>query len=706
MPIKFGNIEIRPHGFESVYLGANAVYCAAVNALKNGNLPSIITNAWNAKAKSLIQYGRADKIGSIIRCNNGKLQYEDGEIKTVGEPEVLKVNGKNLFNEDSSDDYIIQVSPSGWGYELAHDEHAKSVIVQASEGLYYTLSNLNRLYGNNKILLAVLDSQLFVMDAKMANEGEKAVTLNFSSGVYLLASFYNWESVSEAQLEVGKKRSRYEPYKEQTASVVNLYSCKGVKDTQDIVTGEVVRRNNICVFDGTQEIGERYLGVKENGNILVYPREKEYSGKSISFVADKERKFYSLSAITEPIQDLHGYDYPWGTGSGINKLPPNETDGTQTLNGITVTAENGVYTLSGEASAETRIIFPLKNTVVLDPTKYKICFLNDFHSDKVSLTFRRDNSNIFSFSMSPDDNKVSQNWTNKTNNSVDSLQIYFGKGMKFDGYKTISPVLMNKSSTNVTDFYPYSNICPITRLPSVSLNVRGVGHELQSFYYNFESLDELLVGVKVDFAIGVRTNYKQLLRVTDTSAAWRGYGSPTKCFYSNNSVLGGFKREEGKQLISNKYPYNGLIDNLKDANSFGFYCYGQRIAIVDSRYSTVSDFKQSLIDEPLYVCGEHTFPNDFSFGEKSGKLGFGKTGYMALGYDGYRLENISTFKGRNDITSDTNGEIFAAVSEDPVVEHVQPKTIYFNKKKNYISETIDADGVFSDISTSYLAYSN
>ena len=48
-----------------------------------------------------------------------------------------------------------------------------------------------------------------------------------------------------------------------------------------------------------------------------------------------------------------------------------------------------------------------------------------------------------------------------------------------------------------------------------------------------------------------------------------------------------------------------------------------------------------------------------------------------------------------------NTEICSVLSEISKLSEV-----YFNKKKNYISETIDADGVFSDISTSYLAYSN
>lgn len=38
----------------------------------------------------------------------------------------------------------------------------------------------------------------------------------------------------------------------QTASVANLFAIEDYQDTQDIITGEVVRNVGIKVFDGTE----------------------------------------------------------------------------------------------------------------------------------------------------------------------------------------------------------------------------------------------------------------------------------------------------------------------------------------------------------------------------------------------------------------------------------------------------------------------
>ena len=65
----------------------------------------------------------------------------------------------------------------------------------------------------------------------------------------------------------------------ETATVVNLYAFNDIEDTHDIITGEVVRQINICVYDGTQDVGDNYIGSKQVGHIIIYPKsepETEY----------------------------------------------------------------------------------------------------------------------------------------------------------------------------------------------------------------------------------------------------------------------------------------------------------------------------------------------------------------------------------------------------------------------------------------------
>lgn len=59
-----------------------------------------------------------------------------------------------------------------------------------------------------------------------------------------------------------------------TATVENLFGVGNYKDEQEIISGVVTRRVGVCVYDGTQSIGDIYLsttGGKDVGAIIVYP---------------------------------------------------------------------------------------------------------------------------------------------------------------------------------------------------------------------------------------------------------------------------------------------------------------------------------------------------------------------------------------------------------------------------------------------------
>lgn len=60
----------------------------------------------------------------------------------------------------------------------------------------------------------------------------------------------------------------------QTASVDNLFAVGDVSDEQEIIGGVVTRNTAVCIYDGTQQIGNDYMsttGGKDIGAIIVYP---------------------------------------------------------------------------------------------------------------------------------------------------------------------------------------------------------------------------------------------------------------------------------------------------------------------------------------------------------------------------------------------------------------------------------------------------
>lgn len=60
---------------------------------------------------------------------------------------------------------------------------------------------------------------------------------------------------------------------DQTVTVENLFAVGNVKDEQDVIRGIVTRRCGVCVYDGTQQVGDTFIsmtGEKTVGAIIVY----------------------------------------------------------------------------------------------------------------------------------------------------------------------------------------------------------------------------------------------------------------------------------------------------------------------------------------------------------------------------------------------------------------------------------------------------
>ena len=95
-----------------------------------------------------------------------------------------------------------------------------------------------------------------------------------------------------------------------TATAANLYAVGESKDEQDIITGKVTRRNNVIVYDGTQEVGDNYIGTKSNGNIVIYPKETTQTGEVVTFTHDVEEPLNELKVEFMATQEGTGDPSP------------------------------------------------------------------------------------------------------------------------------------------------------------------------------------------------------------------------------------------------------------------------------------------------------------------------------------------------------------------------------------------------------------
>ena len=178
----------------------------------------------------------------------------------------------------------------------------------------------------------------------------------------------------------------------------------------------------------------------------------------------------------EPVQDLHGYDYPWVGGAGKNKLPlvladikTVNTDGTwsgnaYTVNGLTFTiqtdADGNVTGIKINGTASGGITFNLADGVSVPLNdSYKFFGCDSFSSGVGAITY--------SFSGASNVDAFKNAVTSTISGTFTHAHIYLWSGNTFNNVM-VYPMFMLASESDET-FSPYTNICPISGHTEVDL---------------------------------------------------------------------------------------------------------------------------------------------------------------------------------------------------------------------------------------------
>ena len=189
------------------------------------------------------------------------------------------------------------------------------------------------------------------------------------------------------------------------------------------------------------------------------PEFKTVTGRIVSFLTKRIAPL-KIEADLEPIQDLHGQDAPYPPGGGDNLLPPLSTE---TKNYVTLTNDNGQYTLSGTASANT--FFTVDLATPLDAGVYTWQLFNPSAISGITCYLLLETGNT-SLTCS-NANQVSAGFS--VSNKINSFRIRVDSGTALSNFK-LSPTL-TKGSNELPAFKPYSNICPITGHTGAVVNV-------------------------------------------------------------------------------------------------------------------------------------------------------------------------------------------------------------------------------------------
>ena len=191
-------------------------------------------------------------------------------------------------------------------------------------------------------------------------------------------------------------------------------------------------------------------------------QERDYSviGNPAAFRTNLAKPLSSLLIPFTPIQSLNGQSAPYPPGGGKNKFPVTLT--TQTKNGTTFTVKSdGVITVSGTPSELTRVT--LNGLVFAPETDYKFSMTGSATGIRVFCEKDDGTSSTYP-TMSPSLTVIAGN-TYK--NFI--LEV----GTTFPGTATELKMQL-EAGASVTDWTPYSNICPISGWTGVTAWRTGI----------------------------------------------------------------------------------------------------------------------------------------------------------------------------------------------------------------------------------------
>ena len=194
---------------------------------------------------------------------------------------------------------------------------------------------------------------------------------------------------------------------------------------------------------------------------------KEARGSIASFDDGEDLPLAFMGAYITAIQDLHGYDYPWVGGSGLNLFHMNSSI-SQTSAGVVYTSDDNYMILNNTKSGGSTANF--NNTTITLPsgTYYAKAFAISGTASKVNQSFNlKDNgASVVAFDLS-----TVGTFTLSEEKTLYLSTTIWEDGITYNNYKI--GIVVSKTSS-IDKFYPYSNECPIIGFSGVEVVRDGI----------------------------------------------------------------------------------------------------------------------------------------------------------------------------------------------------------------------------------------
>lgn len=184
--------------------------------------------------------------------------YDDAHLTAgvAGTPEVLNIGGKNL--NAGTLDHVGYTSTGGTSTSTTFAGTLCQIPTKGGEKFTVSCGNITDGISGIFINTWLEDGSWNTRQAIAATGGTLTYTVGAGVGLINFTLYktggVELTSNSWMQVEYGSTATEYVPYiTPQTASAADLFAVDDYKDTQDIITGDIIRKVGIKVLDGTEE---------------------------------------------------------------------------------------------------------------------------------------------------------------------------------------------------------------------------------------------------------------------------------------------------------------------------------------------------------------------------------------------------------------------------------------------------------------------
>lgn len=306
----------------------------------------------------------------------------------------------------------------------------------------------------------------------------------------------------------------------------------------------------------------------------------ELSGRAIRFATPGVTELDSLGITLEPVQDLHGYEYPWPAGGGKNKY---DID----------TVTEGYY-LDADGNLQSSSQWSYSDYIDIGAsTQIAISGFGNAGTSPRSCWYDENKTFISSFNLTNPSTIV----TSPSNAKYLRVSAQTGKVYQRD-------VQVEKGSS-ATTYAPYSNICPISGHTGVNVYVSPTRNPKDGNTYSviWESEAGTVYAGTIDVTTGILTVTHKM--VDCGTLSWRY--SATRKVWTTSDLNDAKKQPIYTQhvksgLLCSQYAdgyinsvYNGQVNN---ACALSTYVYNgterNNLMITDFRFTDVTVFTNAM----------------------------------------------------------------------------------------------------------------